>query len=127
MGVFDEGYANTCIYQLPLYTGSPTSALLKDMSLDSCLTWSQRNLQNGTVSLNLINTKHMYNICSMSDQRRRRWADVVQILYLCFVFAGNIQFSLPVTVAKVKEKSTVYEQRDTAVPRNTTEIETTGI
>ena len=24
----------------------------------------------------------------MSDQRRRRWADVVQILYKCFVFAG---------------------------------------
>ena len=24
----------------------------------------------------------------MLDQRRRRWADVVQMLYKCFVFAG---------------------------------------
>ena len=34
------------------------------------------------------NTKHFYNICTMLDQRRRRWADVVQMLYKCFVFAG---------------------------------------
>ena len=25
----------------------------------------------------------------MLDQRRRRWADVVQMLYKCFVFAGT--------------------------------------
>ena len=30
------------------------------------------------------------HICTMLDQRRRRWADVVQIvLYKCFVFAGE--------------------------------------
>ena len=34
------------------------------------------------------NTKYLYNICTMLDQRRRRWADVVQMLYRCFVFAG---------------------------------------
>ena len=34
------------------------------------------------------NTKHLYNICTKLDQRRRRWADVVQMLYKCFVFAG---------------------------------------
>ena len=34
-------------------------------------------------------TKHLYNICTMSDQRRRRWADVVQMLYKCFVLAGR--------------------------------------
>ena len=33
-------------------------------------------------------SKHLYNICTMLDQRRRRWADVVQMLYKCFVFAG---------------------------------------
>ena len=33
------------------------------------------------------NTKHLYNICTMLNQRRRRWADVVQMLYKCFVFA----------------------------------------
>ena len=34
------------------------------------------------------NTKHSNNICTMLDQRRRRWADVVQMLYKCFEFAG---------------------------------------
>ena len=34
------------------------------------------------------NTKHLYNICTMLDQRRRRWAGVVQLLYKCFVFVG---------------------------------------
>ena len=33
------------------------------------------------------NTKHLYNICTMLDQRRRRWADLVQMLYKWFVFA----------------------------------------
>ena len=28
-----------------------------------------------------VNTKHLYNICTMLDQRRGRWADVVQMLY----------------------------------------------
>ena len=29
------------------------------------------------VRCNPVNTKHLYNICTMLDQRRRRWADVV--------------------------------------------------
>ena len=33
------------------------------------------------------NTKHLYDICTMLDQRRKRWADVVQMLYK-LVFAG---------------------------------------
>ena len=35
-----------------------------------------------------LNTKHLYNICTMLDQRRRRWADVVQMFYKSFVFVG---------------------------------------
>ena len=34
------------------------------------------------------NTKHSYNICTKFDQRLRRWADVVQMLYKYFVLAG---------------------------------------
>ena len=34
------------------------------------------------------NTKDLHNIYAMLDQRRRRWADVVYMLYKCFVFAG---------------------------------------
>ena len=33
-----------------------------------------------------LNTKHLYNIDTMLVQRRRRWADVVSMLYKCFVF-----------------------------------------
>ena len=35
-----------------------------------------------------MSTKQLYNLCTMLDQRRRRWADVVQMLYKCYVFAG---------------------------------------
>ena len=35
-----------------------------------------------------VNTKQLNNISTMLDQRQRRWADVVQMLYKCFVFAG---------------------------------------
>ena len=35
-----------------------------------------------------VSTKHLYNIYTMLDQRRRRWADVVEILYECFVLSG---------------------------------------
>ena len=37
------------------------------------------------------NTNHLGNICrpTMLGQRRRRWADVVQMLYKYFVFAGS--------------------------------------
>ena len=34
------------------------------------------------------NTKHLYSIYSLSDQRRRRWAKIVQMLNKGFVFAG---------------------------------------
>ena len=35
-----------------------------------------------------VNRKHLYNICTMSDERRRRLADVVQKLCKYFVFTG---------------------------------------
>ena len=35
-----------------------------------------------------LNIKHLCNISSMLDQRRKRWADVVQMLEKCLVFAG---------------------------------------
>ena len=37
-----------------------------------------------------VHAKHLYIICTMLDQRRRRYADVVQMLYKCFVFAGLV-------------------------------------
>ena len=41
------------------------------------------------MTVNPANTKHLHNICTMLGQRRIRWADVVQMLYKCFVFAGK--------------------------------------
>ena len=35
-----------------------------------------------------VNTNHLYNICTILVQHRRRWADVVQIMYKCFMFAS---------------------------------------
>ena len=35
-----------------------------------------------------ITCVHLYNICTMLAQRLRRWANIVQMLYKCFVFAG---------------------------------------
>ena len=44
-------------------------------------------------AFNPVNTKYLYNICTMLGQSRRRWADIVQMLYKCFVFAGNSSWS----------------------------------
>ena len=35
-------------------------------------------------------TKHLYNICPILAQRLRRWSNIVQMLYQCFVFAGDV-------------------------------------
>ena len=35
-----------------------------------------------------VNTKLLYNMCTMLDQRRRHGADIVKMLYKCFVFTG---------------------------------------
>ena len=41
-------------------------------------------IPSGECDDNPANTKHLYKICTMLDQRRRRWAGVVQMLYKCF-------------------------------------------
>ena len=40
----------------------------------------------------LANTKQLYNICTTSAQRRRRWSNIVQMLYKCFrVFLWRVK------------------------------------
>ena len=39
-----------------------------------------------------VNTKHLNNVCTMFGQRGKRWADVVQMLCKCFVFAGMASY-----------------------------------
>ena len=48
---------------------------------------------------NPANTKHLYNICTTSVQHRRRWANIVQVLYKSFVFAGKITEASPSALA----------------------------
>ena len=43
---------------------------------------------NDLPSVSKAYPKDLCNICTKLDQRRRRWADIVQMLYKCFVFAG---------------------------------------
>ena len=43
-----------------------------------------------TAATTQANTKHKYNICTTSAQRLRRWADVVQMSYKCFMFTTKI-------------------------------------
>ena len=40
------------------------------------------------------NTKHLYNIYTMLDQRQRLLPDVVLKLYKCFVFTGTGSIAL---------------------------------
>ena len=35
------------------------------------------------------NTKHLYKMCTTWVQRLRRWSNIVQMLYSCFVFTGT--------------------------------------
>ena len=45
-----------------------------------------------------VKTKHWYSICTMLDQRRRRWADVVQMLYKRLVFARILNYSIDLNI-----------------------------
>ena len=51
-----------------------------------------------------VNAKHWYNSCTMLDYRRRRWADVVQMLYKCFVFVGN----RPIIQKKLQSEKKIF-------------------
>ena len=47
------------------------------------------NRRNQCTRASPANTKPLYKFCTTSAQRHRRWADVVKMLYKCFVFAGS--------------------------------------
>ena len=74
------------------YTGANFSSTTSDNTQD-IVAWGQ-HLQPlpGKVyqadDEDSANTKHLYNICTMLGQRRRRWADVVQ--NICITFVRNI-------------------------------------
>ena len=78
-----------------LYNVGPTSETLgrhcTNVIQMFCVCWVKPNnskylLTKYKMSSYPANTNHLYNICTMLDQRRRRWPDVVQMLYTCFMF-----------------------------------------
>ena len=38
------------------------------------------------------NTNHLYTIYTTSAQRLRRWSNIVEMLYKCFVLAGVVAY-----------------------------------
>ena len=48
-----------------------------------------------------VNTKHLYNICTVLDQRRSRWGDVVHILYKCSVLSGLMPLNADILLYKL--------------------------
>ena len=51
------------------------------------------SLSNNLINIPMLtgygSTHHLYNICTMLDQRQRRWADVLQ-MYKCMLGTANI-------------------------------------
>ena len=42
------------------------------------------------VVINPANTQHLQSVCTASAQRIKRWSNIVQMVYRCFVYTGNI-------------------------------------
>ncbi|KAL3869337.1 hypothetical protein ACJMK2_042031 [Sinanodonta woodiana] len=51
MQVFTEKYANTMAYQLPLFAGSPTQQMLKQLAREPCKEWMESNIRNNSIHL----------------------------------------------------------------------------
>ena len=49
--VFKDKYAYTSTFQLPLFVGSPSQQMLKQLAREPCKEWLERNIRSGTVSV----------------------------------------------------------------------------
>ena len=73
----------------PRYKWDLFGIMLPTDSGSTWIRWESRELRAG-VNLTYMypaNTKHLYNSCTMLDQRQRRWADavyVIQIFCVCW-------------------------------------------
>ncbi|XP_062610172.1 uncharacterized protein LOC134271939 isoform X3 [Saccostrea cucullata] len=64
--VFTDNYCYTSTFQLPLFDGSPTPQLLKQLAREPCKDWMERNIRSGT--LHLIEGASVY--VRLADARR---------------------------------------------------------
>ena len=96
LGIRDKGTHNQELHGNPglvLY-GQPPGLLVIMVILSwipvvivglTTWTWSEPWLCLDWGVVSPVNTKHLNNICTMLDQRLRRWSNIVQMLYKCFV------------------------------------------
>ena len=59
---------------------------------------------------NTVNTKLLYAICTMLDQRRRRWTDVVQVYTILLCLLGMLYAILVLRQANAGHYSPVLSQ-----------------
>ena len=77
-----------CGYFIIFWTASQLCHVTRSVLSSHRSSFYQRCKIDRIIILPIVNTKHLYNIWTMLDQRGRRLAVVVQMLYKCFVFAG---------------------------------------
>ena len=98
MEFLTRGKQVVCTRLSPLKTGLVTSGAIPvywPMAAAWCTSVRAVYSQAATAVVPVVysdispgNTKQLYNICTMLDQRRRRWSNVVQMLYKCFVLGS---------------------------------------
>ena len=54
-----------------------------------------------------VNTKRLYNIYTTSAQRLRRWSNIVEELYKCFVFARPYQQTQDIYITFIQRRTNV--------------------
>ena len=59
--------------------------------ISSCARLSHCFVSRGRIPYFQAKAKHLHTICTTSAQRLRRWSNIVQMLYKCFVFAGLVR------------------------------------
>ena len=83
--------------KISVFSCMPIGCILKKKKKNPGLFFDARNNDfNGDIPGIMLISKQcyknkniLYNICTMPDQRQRRWAEVLQMLYKCSVFARN--------------------------------------
>ena len=74
-----------------MYEGDPCSPFVYEvLAFIMCLLSEDSPANRRRPPKFVLMLASVYNIRTMLVQRRRRWADVVQLLYKCFVFVGIV-------------------------------------
>ena len=61
--MFKEGFAQTSVFQLPLYKGSPNEGILQELTRVPLQQWTYDAISKGRVGIVIFYIKHMDSIC----------------------------------------------------------------